>query len=232
MYDAEQLHNDILFALSSDSLASVHLSTSEPSNSRWSIDSDGFLHLDDRIYVPDANDLQLHVLQYKHDHLLSGHFGQNRTLELIHCKYTWPEVRTFIKEYVSSCTTCAHAKVPRHKPFDLLKQLPILEKPWNSISMDFIEQLSNSSGYTAILIVVDQLSKQCIFIPTDNKVTSLELAKLFLLHVFSKHEVPSHITSDQSSEFISHFFHSLGKALDICLHFTSGYHPEGDGQTE
>jgi predicted secreted protein len=33
-------------------------------------------------------------------------------------------------------------------------------------------------------------------------------------------------------EFISHFFRSLGKALDMRLHFTSGYHPEGDGQTE
>ena len=87
-------------------------------------------------------------------------------------------------------------KVPRHKPFGLLKQLPIPEKPWNSISMDFIEQLPNSSGYTAILVVVDQLSKQCIFIPTNDKVTSPELAKLFLLHLFSKHGVSSHITSD------------------------------------
>jgi hypothetical protein len=33
-------------------------------------------------------------------------------------------------------------------------------------------------------------------------------------------------------EFISHVFCPLGKALDMVLHFTSGYHPEGDGQTE
>jgi hypothetical protein len=31
---------------------------------------------------------------------------------------------------------------------------------------------------------------------------------------------------------VSHFFRSLGKALNMKLHFTSGYHPEGDGQTE
>ena len=98
--------------------------------------------------------------------------------------------------------------------------------------MDFIEQLLASSGHTAILVVVDCLSKQCIFIPIDDTITSLELAKLFLLHVFSKHGVPSHITSDRGSEFVSHFFRSLGKVLDIHLHFTSGYHPEGDGQTE
>jgi hypothetical protein len=60
----------------------------------------------------------------------------------------------------------------------------------------------------------------------------MQLAQLFVLHVFSKHGVPSHVTSDRGTEFVSHFFRSLGKALDMRLHFTSGYHPEGDGQTE
>src|SRR6266705_5384900 len=153
-------------------------------------------------------------------------------LALIHCKYTWPCIQTFVKDYVSSCTSCVRAKVPRHKPFGLLKQLPIPKCPWNSISMDFIEQLPPSSGFTSILVIVDCLSKQCIFVPMHNTIMAPELAKLFLLHVFSKHSVPSHITSDRGSEFVSHFFHSLGKALDICLHFTLGYHPKGNRQTE
>src|SRR6266481_4825926 len=38
--------------------------------------------------------------------------------------------------------------------------------------------------------------------------------------------------SDNGSEFILHFFQSLGMALNMKLHFTSGSHPEGDGQTE
>src|SRR5258708_12250342 len=33
-------------------------------------------------------------------------------------------------------------------------------------------------------------------------------------------------------EFVSHFFCSLGSLLSIKLHFTSGYHPEGDSQME
>jgi IS30 family transposase len=98
--------------------------------------------------------------------------------------------------------------------------------------MDFIEQLPTSSGYTSILVVMDHLSKQCVFVPMHDTITAPELAKLFLLHVFLKHGVPSHITSDQGAKFVSHFFRSLGKALNICLHFTSGYHPKGDGQTE
>ena len=31
---------------------------------------------------------------------------------------------------------------------------------------------------------------------------------------------------------MSSFFRTLDKALDMKLHFTSGYHPEGDGQTK
>jgi hypothetical protein len=98
--------------------------------------------------------------------------------------------------------------------------------------MDFIEKLPASSGFTSILVIVDRLSKQGIFVPTYDTITSAQLATLFVLHVFSKHGVPSHVTSDRGSEFVSHFFRSLGKALDMKLHFTSGYHPEGDGQTE
>ena len=84
----------------------------------------------------------------------------------------------------------------------------------------------------AILAVVDRLTKQSIFIPTHDTITSAQLTQLFFLHVFSKHGVLSHITSDQGLEFISHFFQSLGKALDMTLHFTSRYHLEGDGQME
>ena len=82
------------------------------------------------------------------------------------------------------------------------------------------------------MVIIDHLTKQSIVIPTVNTITSPMLAKLFILHVFSKHGVPSHVTSDHSMEFISGFFHSLGKILDMKFQFTSGYHPEGDGQTE
>ena len=62
--------------------------------------------------------------------------------------------------------------------------------------MDFIEQLPSLAGFTAILVIVDGLSKQAVFIPTHDTITSAELVKLFVLHVFSKHGIPNHITSD------------------------------------
>ena len=98
--------------------------------------------------------------------------------------------------------------------------------------MDFIEKLPLSSRFDIILVIVDWLTKQAIFIPAHNTITSVDLARLFVLHMFSKHGISSHVTSDRGSEFVSNFFQSLGTALNMQLHFTSGYHPEGDGQTE
>jgi hypothetical protein len=47
-----------------------------------------------------------------------------------------------------------------------------------------------------------------------------------------KHGVPAHVTSDQGSKFVSRFFCSLEVALNMKLHYTSGYYPEGDRQTK
>ena len=134
---------------------------------------------------------------------MAGHYGQNKTLSLIRREFTWPNLRTDVNDYVCSCTSCSQSKSSRHKPYGTLQQLPVPEKPWNSILMDFIEHLPPSSGYTAILVVVDRFSKQSIFIPTHDTITSADLAMLFVHHVFSKHGVPAHVTSDRGSEFIS-----------------------------
>ena len=79
--DVKKLHSDILSALPSDPITQTHLKdTFQPC---WCVDDTGFLHFDDQIYILDSDDLHLRVLQYKHDHPLARHFGQNHTLELL-----------------------------------------------------------------------------------------------------------------------------------------------------
>ena len=97
--DMEELYKDILAAFDADPLAKSYLS--DPDNtkySRWSKDSQGFVQIDQWIYVPDSGDLQLHILHYYHDHPVSGHFGVNKTLALVHREYVWPNVRTFVTD--------------------------------------------------------------------------------------------------------------------------------------
>ena len=95
--------------------------------------------------------------------------------------------------------------------------------------MDFIEKLPSSSGFDTILVIVNWLTKQAIFIPAYDTIMSIDLAHLFVLYVFSKHNVPSYVTSNRGLEFVSNFFWSLGTALNMQLYFTSGYLSEGNG---
>ena len=110
--DVECLHADVLTTLPSDPIAKAHLS--DTLSPRWPTDETGYLRLDGRMYIPETDDLRLCVLWYKHDHPLSGHFGQNRTLELIRHEYTWPGIHTYVKDYIKSCTACAQAKTLHH----------------------------------------------------------------------------------------------------------------------
>ena len=52
------------------------------------------------------------------------------------------------------------------------------------------------------------------------------------MHIYSKHGVPNHTMSDHRTEFMSCFSCSLGKVLNMPLHFTLGYHLQGNGQIE
>jgi len=136
------------------------------------------------------------------------------------------------KKYVSQCVLCTHNKQLCHHPYGLLQPLPIPEHPWYSIHMDFIKQLLPSNRYTAILIIINHLLKESIFIPTTDSIMSVEVAEAFVTHVFMKHGIPLHISSNCGSEFTSHFFCSLGSLLHMNLHFTSGHHPSANRQVE
>lgn len=144
----------------------------------------------------------MRILQAKHDHLTARHFSYNKTLELLHQDYIWPTMHADCKNFVSQCILCMHNKSSRHCPYGLLQPLPIPERPWHSISMDFIKQLPKSNGFTAILVVIDHLSKECIFIPSTNTVTAPDVADVFVTHVFAKHGIPLHVSSDHGSELI------------------------------
>jgi Integrase zinc binding domain len=104
--DQEQLNSNIKSALSDDPIYKAHLNDPQ---TRWSVNSEGFLLHDNLVYVPDSNDLRLCILRFKHDHIISGHPGQTKTIELIRREYTWPGLHEFIKKY---CTISFNSAGP------------------------------------------------------------------------------------------------------------------------
>ncbi|SPC65346.1 uncharacterized protein UHOD_11060 [Ustilago sp. UG-2017b] len=221
-------------ALSSDSWTSALLEQAHLGSPPlgFAINSMNLLTYRDSVCVPDVDNLRLLIVQDRHNSPSVGHPGRRKTLSLVRRSFFWPGMSKFVHTFVGSCETCRHIKAVRHKPYGHLKSLPVPPHPWSSISMDLIEQLPPSSDFTAILVVVDCLTKMATFVPTTNTLDAPELAKLFLRHVYSKHGLPTSIVSDRGSEFTSHFWRSLSALLGIENHFSSAYHPQSDGQTE
>jgi len=128
--DVRALHNDIRNLLVLDPTSSQVLATQEDKlRAPWTVEEEGLLLLRGKIFVLDVGNLRLRVLQGKHDHPLAGHFGQEKTLQLVRQDYTWPNLRHFVQDYVNSCSTCLCNKSRHHPPYSHLKQLPIPSQP-------------------------------------------------------------------------------------------------------
>jgi hypothetical protein len=98
--------------------------------------------------------------------------------------------------------------------------------------MDFIEALPTVGGKSVILILVDRFSKYAHFIPLAHPYTVESYAKAFFSNIFCLHGFPTSIVSDRDVVFTSGFWKALFAATGTCLHMSSAFHPQSDGQSE
>ena len=195
---------------------------------------DGLIYRDhDRVVVPNNDTLRLKIMQELHDTPAAGHFGFEKTYNLLSREFYWPKMIKNIKDFVASCEICQRFKSGNKLPAGLLQPLPIPSHNWDQIAMDFIVQLPKTkAGWDAIVVFVDRLSKQAHFAPTKTTATAPEIAEIFLNQVFRLHGMPSTIVSDRDAKFTSNFWKAFFSLHGTKLKFSTAYHPQTDGQTE
>ena len=93
--------------------------------------------------------------------------------------------------------------------------------------MDFVSGLPRtSSGYDAIWVIVDRLTKIAHFLPIKKTYSTDRLARLYVNRIIYLHGVLESIVSDRVATFTSVFWQELYEALGTRLNFSTAFHPQ------
>ena len=99
--------------------------------------------------------------------------------------------------------------------------------------MDFITGFpaTGESKATNCLVVTDRLTKSVILVGIDS-ITADALAEVFLVHFYIYHGLPTAITSDRGTQFVSEFWKRVYERLRIQRRLSTAFHPQSDRSTE
>ncbi len=144
------------------------------------------LHHQSLPYVPKI--VRTELISRHHDDPLAGHFGIDKTQELIAQKYYKPTLCHNVEAYITGCDVCLASKSVRHKPYGNLQSLPMLTHQWKDLSIDFVTGLPVSTNwkgetYDSILVIVDRLTKMVHYEPVKVTINTPALAKVIIEEV-------------------------------------------------
>ncbi|KAL9409853.1 hypothetical protein AB3S75_048140 [Citrus x aurantiifolia] len=156
-----------------------------------------------RIVLPSSSVKCQHILHEFHASPTGGHSGFLRTHKRLKASSYWKGLKRATKLFVAEYDVCQRNKTETVHPSGLLQPLPIPDKMWEDISMDFIDGLPPSKGKTSIFVVVDRLSKYAHFSALSHPYTAALVAKIFVQDVAKLHGMPHTIVSDRDPIFLS-----------------------------
>ena len=189
---------------------------------------DGLLFKKNQLCIPNCS-MRENLIKEKHSGGLARHFGIEKTFEQLNKFYFWSKMKSEVEKYVKTCKICQHAK-GRSQNIGVYIPLPIPDRPWDMVSMDFVLGLPKiQRGNDSIFVVVDKFSKMAHFIPCYKSSDASHIANLFFKEIVRLHGLPKGIVSDRDSKFLGHFHRTLWKKMGTKLSFSSTYHPQTDG---
>jgi hypothetical protein len=119
----------------------------------------GLLLKKGQLWLVKNSPFQRQVLEFIDSNPTAGHSSFHKTLHRAKTNFIWQGMRQDIKTFVRECVVCQVSKPETIHPPGLLQPLPIPTRVWSDISMDFIDGLPSSHGFSVIMVVVDHFSK-------------------------------------------------------------------------
>jgi hypothetical protein len=204
---------------------------------RYIRDFDGLLYFRDADLIPRLcvpREKIPSVLAEAHNSAYdAAHAGAEALWRKLKTNFFWPRMIKDVEAYCETCDVCQKTKHRNFTRFGYLRPQDIAAAPFESISLDLIGPLAESDDeFTAILVIVDRLTKSALFVPTVMDLNAEGFAYLVFRHVFCKFGLPSTIYADRDGRWFSDFWTAISSYLKTRMVLSSARHPQHDGQTE
>jgi hypothetical protein len=149
-----------------------------------------------KLVVSDEGDLRARLLDEIYCQPSTAYPGREKTKRLLQDRYYWETWRYNTERYLDNCMICKRTKSLRDKTPGLLLPLPISDRPWQHLSIDFCLLPKDRYGYDAVFAIIDRLTKRLVSILCYKDIDAEEMAKLFVIYVYRWKGVLDTIVSD------------------------------------
>ena len=143
-------------------------------------DKEGLVLHREKIYVPQNEQLYRDIIKTNHNNLAVGHPGQRRMLATVGQEFTWPGISNTVYQYVEGCAICQSTKNDMYPMMVPLQPTEILDRPFGTITIDFITDLSESNGYDSLYVVTNRFTKTAVITPCLKSIDLDGTAKILL----------------------------------------------------
>jgi hypothetical protein len=192
------------------------------------------LYFKNRLCVPTG--LQIKVLYEYHRFL--GHVGADKLWEYASQRAQWAqfgEARKLSASLVKYCETCqACSRPPSLK--GPIEYTPIPLNPMSSVALDIFHMPQvkfQGNPYDCMVVCVDRHSGWIVAIPQLYKgLTGSKCAKDMYTQFWRPFGVPTTITSDQGSHFVSVWWKDMCALMGIRIAYSQAYHHQSNGRAE
>ena len=151
------------------------------------------------------------LVREMHSNGLAGHFGRDKTFELVNEKFFWPNIRRDVNIFVAAFRVFQTMKGGQQNT-GVYMPLPVPKEPWTDISMEFVLGLPRTQrGHDSVFVVVDKFSKMAHFLPCKKANDASQIAQLFFKEIVHLDGLAKTITSYQDTKFLGHFWRVLWK---------------------
>ena len=159
-----------------------------------------------------------------------GHFGVQRTANLVQERYFWAGIFQDVTQHVELCLECRHRNITYLQP-PVLKSIPVNDQAFYRVGIDLLGPITETTrGNRYIAVAVDYLTKWAEVRAIPDK-KSMTVAQFFEEDIIARHGCPRIVLSDNGLEFKGDFSDLLVK-YGIDHHFTTPNHPQTNGLTE